>query len=366
MFVHAFPNMHHWAVGESIEVTLPRKGLRLDPRVNWPNSCKFDCSYHEDGIHVTLTLTRTDRSGPDPSIFQFVLFAMRVYDPEIEPLPNFNSTIYTYLGKKGEQAPADTTMAIIDPSVKVIKEYAFSSCSRMERCIIHNEVETIECGAFNNCSSLHALFLPPGLRSIGAEAFAGCKNIRILPIPTQIDIRKIGQSIIVACREFFRISQMQPYKYINVSRGQPHYLLMNNFQVNQAIIDFHRNLSPLQQVCLDTNVSAQSIHQCILTHGPQAAYNTNYDGMTPLHILVLNPHATTGSILTCFHANMSAGLEKYDWYDDGSLVGGKTPLDCLMEYDLDSYIAVVTALCNHKDAMIGRGEITREKRRLKE
>jgi len=196
------------------------------------------------------------------------------------------------------------------------------------------------------------VFLPSSIKEIGDYAFYGCTNLRILSIPHTIDVGKIGYDIISRCDKLFRITQITPYECKGL-------ISINNNQVNQALIDFNHNLTPLHKVCLETNVTAQSIHKCIDTHGPAAAYSTDYgDGMTPMHILALNPHADASSIMTCFEANMGAVLEPYSegGYDDGedhhwpSALSGKMPLDYLAEYNVESHLASVAALCRHREA----------------
>ncbi len=124
--------------------------------------------------------------------------------------------------------------------------------------------------------------------------------------------------------------------------------------MNEALLEFYHNLPPLHQECLDTNVSAQSIRQCIVTHGKAAAYDTaSYGGgMTPMHILALNPHANTLAINACFESNMGAVLERFS--DGGRLqpcpLSDNTPLEYLAEYDVNSYLSVIAGLCKHREA----------------
>ncbi len=74
--------------------------------------------------------------------------------------------------------------------------------------------------------------------------------------------------------------------------------------------------------------------------------------MTPMHILALNPHADASSIMTCFEANMGAVLEPYTEGDNHrpSALSGKTPLDYLAEYNVESHLSIVAALCRHREA----------------
>ncbi len=339
-----------------MQVKLPRKYLKLDPRVNSPPRFKFVCHYHKDGI--TVTLTRVDNNYD-----RFVVggpFTMRIFDPTEEPLPDFNSTVYTILGIDGERAPADIITVIIHPSVKIIQKGTFSGYRKMKRCIFHAKIEAIDESAFRDCVSLEALFLPPCLKSIGRWAFKGCETLSILPLPLNIDHQRIEREVIRDCGTFFSITQIRNYdvlQYFNSSINQAR--IDDNKRVHQAIVEFHRNLPPLFRACLDFNVSTQAIRECIVTHGVDTAYNTHsYNGiMTPLHILVLNPSATIGSILTCFHANMGAIFENYrdcsHGHDENNIsLMGKNPLDVLLEYDLDSFMMVMLALCKYRDENI--------------
>ncbi len=129
----------------------------------------------------------------------------------------------------------------------------------------------------------------------------------------------------------------------------------SNDQVNQALVEFHHNLTHLNKECLDINVSAQSIRNCIVTHGTATAYDTvSYGGMTPLHFLALNYHADEGAIIVCLEANMGAVLEKYSEGDrllpTSSPNSGKTLLEYLAEYDMGSHLSVIAALCEHREA----------------
>ncbi len=65
--------------------------------------------------------------------------------------------------------------------------------------------------------------------------------------------------------------------------------------------------------------------------------------MTPLHILSLNPHASTECIMLCFNANMNA-LFVMDMM-------GKRALDYLRVHNLDGHTAVMASLCTHRDSM---------------
>mmetsp|Transcript_6722 Transcript_6722/g.7719 ORF Transcript_6722/g.7719 Transcript_6722/m.7719 type:complete len:329 (-) Transcript_6722:33-1019(-) len=284
--------------------------------------------------HITATLTQIDVHDYDGYFYPY--FSMHIFDPN-------TSTIYVYVGLEGERAPKDTTEIVFHPSVKIIKEWAFEYCTKLRRVIMNENVEVIEHHAFYECRSLDAMFLPSSIKRIGDGSFFGCTNLRILSIPQTIDVQNIGRSIMYRCDTFWHMHSahlLQSDENLN--------------QVNQAIIAFNHNLPPLHKVCLDANVTAQSISQCVETHGIAAAYNTDYgDGMTPMHILALNPHADASSIMACFEANMGAVLEPYSEGRNNeypSALSGKTPLDYLAEYNVESHLDIVAALCMHREA----------------
>ena len=69
--------------------------------------------------------------------------------------------------------PFGITHAIIDPSVNIVRSWAFENRRRLVSVIFHNGVEIIEEGAFNECESLRGIKLL-GVREIRDEAFRRC------------------------------------------------------------------------------------------------------------------------------------------------------------------------------------------------
>ncbi len=348
MFLHEFygPCAH----GESMKIKLPGKNLQIDPRANFPHRCEFTCRYHDDG--ETITLTRVDNVPYEVGRYKA---QMRVYNPAKGPVPDFESRVYRYYGIIGEKAPPDTVIGIVDASAKIIRERAFSWCRKMERIVFHKNVETIEECAFIGCICLHGLFLPSSIKKIEDYAFAECKTIRILSMPVDIDaLQHLGRRIIEGCDTLLNIicareplCELSPFSFH--TNGTHHQTASkaidskNDDVIYQTMIDFQENLSPLYKTCLSFDVSATSIRQCIATHGlPRATYNgACYNGMTPMHIIALNPHADLGSIHTCLEADMSAAFVSDN--------RNKTPLDYLREYNMPGLVSVIQTLCHHRE-----------------
>ncbi len=315
-----------WRAGEPYEFKLKRPGLILDPRANYPRDVRLAYNYHDDdGLIVTITLIDDDSNGSQGYI------GIRIYDPTIEAIPRFDTTTYTYLGIDGERTPRDTIVAVIDPSVRTIKKLAFRNCKKLKIVIMHNEVECINERAFMNCSSLEALFLPQRLHEIKDFAFNGCESLKIMPLLSDdLDVERIGFTFVFGCYNFREITQTAHVQY-------------SSDQLNRAILEFYRFLPPLHKECLDINVSIQSIQECIRIYGTASASNTVHGGMTPLHILSLNPHADTETIMGCFNVNKGMALVR-DMTD-------KNVFDYLREYHMESHTALMTALCIHRNGM---------------
>ncbi len=372
-------------LGKSADIELPKRNMIIDPRPNnqrerindkfgiyFLKFGKFECMYHDNGTTVTLIradedevfemyrgqkaigldIDRSDVEAAGDDYFQGP-FQFRVFDPSIEQVPDFVSTRYVYLGIVGEKAPPDTTLLIIDPTVSYIQREAFAGCDKIQKCIMHDNVEAvgfwafvlcssmtvinlsrslryIEPQAFESCASLEALFLPQSLEKIDAAAFAGCDNLRILPLSSYIES---AEMVIHGCDTLLDLTQTSEYAFEEDTRD-----IINNDEVHQSVIDFYNNLPPLHRTCLDPAVNAFTIHACIDTHGLGTAAIRDHDGMMPLHILAMNPHADVGAIGACFRANMTAAFARDN--------RGNTPLDYLKQnHNIEHHTFLMAYLC---------------------
>ncbi len=349
-------------VGESVRLELPSPNVVIDERPNNFNArdCRFTSVYHSNEIGETVVVVLT-RTNDDKCSYHDGPFEFRVYDPGIEPVPNFNALTYIYMGVDGERAPPKTTELIIHASVKIVKSWAFSCCKKIKKCMMHDEVHTIESQAFSCCEdlmliklskglkrigesaflccySLKSLFIPHSIEAIESFAFHYCSNMRILSLPSNLHISQIGNGAFANCDTMLAKTGVPSYE-----RDRKTFNYKND-EVHQSLLSLHFSLPPLHRECLNTNVCTRSIHRRISSYGPTVARIPNHEEMLPLHILAINPHVEEGALMTCFKANMSAAFIK----DDEKL----TPLDYLLMYHCIEYHSqLVATLCANREMM---------------
>lgn len=71
---------------------------------------------------------------------------------------------------------------IIPPKVKVISEFAFSSCSSLCSVTLGNSVEKIDSYAFEGCKKLEAIKMPNSLKTIGYMSFKNCAELKTVEL----------------------------------------------------------------------------------------------------------------------------------------------------------------------------------------
>ena len=370
------------------QVKLPKEGLVIDSRANGldPDDWEFECTIEGDMLTITrLNHVHGLRLGQARSGWSMLHF--RVYDPSAETVPAFNSKSYRYHGMDNEYAPRDVEEVIVDDSVIVIQNCAFSDCESMKRCTMGDNVVEIESEAFSNCialealqlsrrlefigkhaflncESIRALFIPENVEEIDDEAFDGCSTMKFLILPTH-DRLRLGNEIVNDCGALLADESIQ-YRFYPDEESDDDMLSDSdsydeehideeespqNVEVNRWLI--HRYDSrPLIRLCVDPFVTAQMILDFIQEHGTRAFYqpdddDDDADGLLPLHILVhYNEFAGNDAIMTCFDANPSALLSP-----DAE---GVSPLDLLwIGHRFDNMKNLIQDLCvkwyNHVD-----------------
>ncbi len=144
--------------------------------------------------------------------------------------------------------------------------------------------------------------------------------LKILSITPHMNMKQLGRDVIVMCRTLLLLLYCPHEVPIGIDDTDENTFddtipLPNCDELHQKLTDFHHDLPPLHNSCLDIHVSIPSIQQYIETHGRDAAclYTRSYGiSMTPMHILAYNPHADSGAVLALFHANTCAAMESYN------------------------------------------------------
>lgn len=77
-------------------------------------------------------------------------------------------------------------------SVRIIDDYAFSSCKTLVMVTLHNGVEKIGAGAFSDCPNLKSVTMSNSVKYIGNFAFNKCKNLMNVDIPEGITEIQLG------------------------------------------------------------------------------------------------------------------------------------------------------------------------------
>ena len=88
------------------------------------------------------------------------------------------------------------TNAVIDGSVKEIKNNAFYYCQSLKNVEIRNGVKLIGNSAFNKTNIVGDVYLPDTIEKIGDYAFVGCYSIKSISIPY---LSKIGKGVFLHC-----------------------------------------------------------------------------------------------------------------------------------------------------------------------
>eukprot|EP01083_Nonionella_stella_P237860 834053_1 len=221
--------------------------------------------------------------------------------------------LYIYRGLDKEKVPKDVTHVIVDNSVTIIKKEAFCQCKHLVSIIMGDSVKRIEMAAFHGCDalrfvrlsrtleyigamafsyceSLEALFLPSTVTSIKVGAFVVCRSLKLLVLPQDIDLNNVGYAIIGST------GILQIAENAGISKNQPNTWLIH-----------HMDEAPFHKLCYNPSVTTKQINDYLTEHGTGPALQIDpHRGMTPLHMLSMNPNAPADAIASLFNSNMEA------------------------------------------------------------
>lgn len=269
---------------------------------------------------------------------------------------------YRYRGQTEEQVPHGVTHVIVNEGVTVIKRLAFAHCEYLVSVIMADSVTEIEYSAFFECSALFFVHVSRGLERIHRQAFYDCRSIKSIFLPqttmmiddhafescismkvfacVHMQADNFGKEIIWGCDDL--LPDDLQYEYDDEAED-----IVNeesNTRINQWLARrrFER-YPPLHLLCHETLVSAQMINDFIREYGAQSAHTTDHNQMTALHIITMNPHASSDAILACYCANQVAAISRD--------LEGKNPMDYAVLYNnIGGLIEIISALCMHQIA----------------
>ena len=273
-----------------------------------------------------------------------------------------------YRGLDDEEVPDDATHVIVDNSVTVIKKDAFGSLEDLVSIIMGDSVKKIEKDAFYRCpflrfvrlsktleyigdhafygcGSLEALFLPSTVKEIGNETFMYCESLVLLILPNDISIHlsNIGYDI-VGKTAIEQIAQNEGVDYEYDSEDEDGITITHESirRVKEWLIH-HMDEAPFHKLCYDSSITATQINKYLDKNGDDAALHIDkIHGMTPLHMLTMNPHAPADAIAALFNANKEA-IFCTNYHE-------KTPLEYATDHNVCGLIEIVNNLCSHRNS----------------
>ena len=270
--------------------------------------------------------------------------------------------LYIYQGLDDEKVPKDTTRVIVDNSVTVIKrdtfylcrhlvsvimgdnvkrieEWAFYKCHALRFIRLSNMLEFMGAGAFHSCHSLEALFLPSTVKSIEIWAFGRCRLLRLLILPNDINLRNVSEHIIKGTT-IHQIAENVgvAYEYDEFSDV----IDESNREVNEWLI--HRmDEVPFHKLCCSSSIATQLINDHLNEYGNDSAAAIDpIHGMTPLHVLSMNPYAPSETIAALLNVNVEFAF-RLDYKE-------KMSLDYARDYNVGGLIGMINGLCNYKNS----------------
>eukprot|EP00554_Chaetoceros_debilis_P008716 CAMPEP_0194100150 /NCGR_PEP_ID=MMETSP0150-20130528/1122_1 /TAXON_ID=122233 /ORGANISM="Chaetoceros debilis, Strain MM31A-1" /LENGTH=270 /DNA_ID=CAMNT_0038786479 /DNA_START=129 /DNA_END=938 /DNA_ORIENTATION=- len=268
--------------------------------------------------------------------------------------------LYIYRGLENEKVPKDVTHVIVDNSVTVIKKKAFEECKLLVCVIMGDNVKRIEghafreCialrfirlsktlefigyAAFYGCESLEALFLPSSVTSIVRLAFDSCRSLRLMILPNDINLGNIAEGVvnhvemIIIDTAINQIAENEGVEYETTSGGGHFVTDASLRQVNEWLIH-HMDEAPFHKLCYNSSITTRHINDYLNEHGNDSTLNFDMiHGMTPLHMLSMNPHAPADAIAALLDVNVEVAF----CLDHE----GKISLDYARDYNVGGLVA---------------------------
>ncbi len=208
------------------------------------------------------------------------------------------------------------------PNGTAVRERTFYECTSLRSVTIANTVTTIEREAFYRCSSLLSVQIPHGVATIGAGAFVECVSLRSVHIPNTVTENELDA--------FYHCHRL------------------NQTYIEDTLTWLRRRFDnlPIHHACYYANDDAESavdhLSKLIQQNKRALAYGDAM-GMTPLHILCCNPHATFEMMRVVISGEPSSVTQM-----DGT---GSTPLELFLRCRNllgfhEKFVKTATTLCD--------------------
>ncbi len=224
-------------------------------------------------------------------------------------------------------------------NVMRIEEEAFWNFSALRFVRLSKTLEYIGASAFYNCHYLEALFLPSTVKTIESYAFGSCSSLRLVILPNDIDLSKISQEIIYKAG-IRLIAKTAGVKYEWRYYGQR--TNESDRRVNEWLIH-HMDKAPFHKLCYNSFIVRKEINDYLTENGNDEALTIDsYHGMTPMHILTMNPHTPAETVAALLNVNV-----KVAFCVDNE---GKIPLNYARDYNVGGLVGMINDLCNHRHA----------------
>ena len=98
------------------------------------------------------------------------------------------------------------------------------------------------------------------------------------------------------------------------------------------------------QLCYDSSITTKHIIDYLNEHGNDSVQAIDMiHGMTPLHMLSMNPYSPSESIAALLNVNVEVAFHLDN--------EGKMPLDYAREYNVGGLVAIISGLCYHRHSV---------------
>ena len=105
----------------------------------------------------------------------------------------------------------------------------------------------------------------------------------------------------------------------------------------------HMDGAPFHKLCYNSSITTKHINDYVNEHGNDSARAIDtIHGMTPLHMLSMNPHSPADEISALLDVDMEVAFRLDNQ--------GKFSLDYARDCNVGGLVALVNGLCNHRNA----------------